>query len=159
VAPATLAISLADAALFPDEVWDRRSLLPREIDLLLDAAAQLPAAAVVRAQQVRRLVCQRLREIFDAHQLDALVVPGMVEAPPRREADGTSHSSPRASAVNYLANLTGQPAITLPVPLGGTPGAVQLIGRPFADSRLLDIAAGLEWRCEPAMPPAWLELV
>lgn len=159
VAAATLAISLADAALFPTEVWNHRAMLGRELDELLDVAARLPAAAVVRAQQVRRLLCRRVEELFETNQLDALIVPGLVEAPPRREADGTARSSARASAVNYLANLTGQPAAALPVLLDGAPGGVQVIGRPFEDFRLLDIASALERHGAPATTPAWLDLV
>ena len=45
-----------------------------------------------------------------------------------------------------LFNVTGQPALSLPMGFGedGLPCAVQLVGRPLAEDTLLQVAAQLE---------------
>jgi len=64
------------------------------------------------------------------------------------DVDGVSHPEVRAAWFPYTMpfNLTGHPAITLPVGLdrGGLPLAVQLVGRFRGDAALLDLAAAAE---------------
>jgi aspartyl-tRNA(Asn)/glutamyl-tRNA(Gln) amidotransferase subunit A len=57
-------------------------------------------------------------------------------------------------------NLVGGPALSLPAPdlVDGMPVGIQLVGRPWEDHRLLDVAALLEaegacWRPPPALRP------
>lgn len=67
------------------------------------------------------------------------------------EIDGQSMPEVRAAWFPYTMpfNLTGHPAITLPVGLAsdGLPLAVQLVGRFRKDAALLSLAATLEARC------------
>jgi amidase len=61
-----------------------------------------------------------------------------------------------------LFNVTGQPAISLPVGFGedGLPSAVQLVGRPLAEDTLLQVAAQIEMaRPWAAHRPALAETV
>ena len=45
-----------------------------------------------------------------------------------------------------IANVLGLPAVTVPMgaPTGGLPAGIQLLGRPFEDELLLDLAMLLE---------------
>jgi Asp-tRNA(Asn)/Glu-tRNA(Gln) amidotransferase A subunit family amidase len=46
--------------------------------------------------------------------------------------------------VFWLANLTGQPSVVIPTASSSPPLAVQLVGRPFRDDALLDVAEAVE---------------
>jgi Asp-tRNA(Asn)/Glu-tRNA(Gln) amidotransferase A subunit family amidase len=62
---------------------------------------------------------------------------------PRR--DGTDELAVWSYARTcWLANLTGQPALTLPLPGTRLPVGLQLIGRPFDEAHLLEIAEHIE---------------
>jgi Asp-tRNA(Asn)/Glu-tRNA(Gln) amidotransferase A subunit family amidase/ketopantoate reductase len=50
-------------------------------------------------------------------------------------------------------NLTGQPAIAIPVPAAGLPASLQLAGRLGGDVALLRVAAAAEALLSPAAPP------
>ena len=56
-----------------------------------------------------------------------------------------------------LANLTGHPAISLPVPSDGLPVGLQLIGRADEDEHLLAVAAWLEHSLLTVKPPRTTE--
>ena len=91
---------------------------------------------------------------------DAILTPALAQAPLRHGALDTSAPDPaltfRRSGLftpfTAICNVTGQPAISLPLYArdDGLPLAVQLIGRPNAEGALLALAAQLEaaqpWR-------------
>jgi amidase len=54
--------------------------------------------------------------------------------------------SGRFTPYTALFNVTGQPALSLPVGFGedGLPTAVQLVGRPLSEDTLLQVAAQVE---------------
>jgi Asp-tRNA(Asn)/Glu-tRNA(Gln) amidotransferase A subunit family amidase len=110
----------------------------------------LPAAAIAQAQRVRTLMRRRLATLFE--QVDAIAWPTIPAAAPPLEAplvelpSGT-HTADQANVRGgALANLTGIPAISVPVGLGegGLPLALQLQGAWGADALLLDAAEALE---------------
>ena len=85
-----------------------------------------------RLAEQRRLR-QRLIELMDANGVDALAYPVKgLPAPPI----GTSDGGPRDNAIS---STTGLPAIVLPAGLtpDGLPVAIELLGRPFSEARLL----------------------
>ena len=64
---------------------------------------------------------------------------------------GLIHYSP----FTPLANLTGQPAVSLPLAMvDGLPTGIQLIGRMGADAELLSLSADLEALAAMARPQA-----
>jgi aspartyl-tRNA(Asn)/glutamyl-tRNA(Gln) amidotransferase subunit A len=110
----------------------------------------LPAAAIAQAQRVRTLMRRRLATLFD--DVDVIAWPTIPAAAPPLEAplvelpSGT-HTADQANVRGAaLANLTGIPAISVPVGLGegGLPLALQLQGAWGADALLLDAAEALE---------------
>jgi amidase len=87
-------------------------------------------------------------------QYDAVLTPSLAERPVRiGEIDSCSdapwddfHSSGRFTPYTALFNVTGQPAISLPLFHGedGLPLGVMLAGRPAGEGPLLSLAAQLE---------------
>ena len=86
-------------------------------------------------------------------ECDALVLPTLaIVAPPIGANDividpAIPSSTPVRSAMlrqTQPFNLTGHPAISLPVPSPGLPVGLQLVGRREGTTRLLEVAAGCE---------------
>lgn len=110
----------------------------------------LPAAAVARAHRVRTLMRRSLTAVFD--QVDAVAWPAVpAPAPPLDNPTVELPSGPHSadwsnSRAGGIANLTGAPAISVPVGLGseGLPLALQLMAAWGRDELLLDAAEALE---------------
>jgi amidase len=110
-------------------------------------------AAYVRAQAVARRAAEALWP-YDALLTPTLASPPVPVGALRDDADPAAdfaaqkHFTPYTSA----ANVTGQPAVTLPLHHtdAGLPVGVMLTGRPGEDGRLLSLAAQVEraapWR-------------
>lgn len=109
--------------------------------------------AVARCQAVGRQI------VAWAAGYDAVVTPALAEAPLRfAELDpdgpdpmGTFARSGRFTPYTAVQNVTGSPAISLPLftrpdddPLAGVPVGVQVIGQPAGEGALLALAAQLE---------------
>jgi aspartyl-tRNA(Asn)/glutamyl-tRNA(Gln) amidotransferase subunit A len=110
----------------------------------------LPAAAAAQAQLVRTLMRRRLAALFAA--VDVIAWPTVpapappLEAPMVELPSGTATADEANVRGAALANLTGIPAISVPVGLSdeGLPIALQLQGPWGADELLLDAAEALE---------------
>jgi Asp-tRNA(Asn)/Glu-tRNA(Gln) amidotransferase A subunit family amidase len=110
----------------------------------------LPAAATARAQLVRTLMRRRLAALFA--EVDVIAWPTIpapappLEAPVVELPSGTLGADQANVRGGALANLTGIPAISVPVGLSdkGLPLALQLQGAWGADELLLDAAEALE---------------
>jgi aspartyl-tRNA(Asn)/glutamyl-tRNA(Gln) amidotransferase subunit A len=154
----------ADAYLhivLPEASWYHAPLLDRYADkyapgvrLRLEMGRYVLAEDYVRAMHMRT----RLRRAVDRalEGLDALLLPSMaIAAPPIGAAtvdvDGTREPV-RAMMLRLtqLFNITGHPAIALPMGLGrdGLPRGVQLVGHRAGTQRLLAVAAAIEPRIQ-----------
>jgi aspartyl-tRNA(Asn)/glutamyl-tRNA(Gln) amidotransferase subunit A len=108
------------------------------------------AVAYLAAQSFRR----DLRLSVDAllEDADALVLPTMpIVAPPLGAETvalepGGAEVAVRATMLKHTQpfNMTGHPAISLPIPTRGLPVGLQLVGRIGETPRLLDVAAACE---------------
>jgi aspartyl-tRNA(Asn)/glutamyl-tRNA(Gln) amidotransferase subunit A len=106
--------------------------------------------SAIRYLQALR-VCRTLRAGVDAllTNVDALLLPTMpIVAPPLGATDvalddGTGGTSVRAAMLRntQLFNLTGHPAISIPIPCGGLPIGLQLVGHRGETMRLAAVAA------------------
>ena len=114
----------------------------REIDAVQAAVAALELQAFAR------------EIVTAAAPYDAILTPALAQAPLRHgelDAGGpdpaaTFARSGRFTPFTAICNVTGQPAISLPLyaRVDGLPLAVQLIGRPAGEGPLLALAAQLE---------------
>lgn len=113
----------------------------------------VPATHYLTAQRARGLLRSRMANLFNAHGLHALLSPTMpVTAVPIPDLFAERHDypgeSPALSAVHHSfpANLTGQPALSVPCGLSrsGLPIGFQLLGRPFDEATLFRLARAYE---------------
>jgi Asp-tRNA(Asn)/Glu-tRNA(Gln) amidotransferase A subunit family amidase len=144
--PAVIAISLADGHRFATALRERPDALLAETRRELRLALALPAALVARAHEARRVVARLVRALFRDERLDALVLPAR-SAPVRSRAEReASPGLDLGAETHYLASVTGQPAVAVPIARAGdeVPHAIQLVGRPFADDELLGLAEVVE---------------
>jgi Asp-tRNA(Asn)/Glu-tRNA(Gln) amidotransferase A subunit family amidase len=110
----------------------------------------LPAAVSVQSYRIRTLMRRRMAELFE--QVDVLAWPTVPAVAPPLEAplvelpSGTLTADQANVRGAGLANLTGIPAVSVPVGLGagGLPIALQLQAAWGGDELLLDAAEALE---------------
>src|SRR5262249_53719813 len=105
-------------------------------------------SAQARLESVARSIVQKLSDY------DVVITPALAERPvPIGEIDGLGsdpmvkyRKSGQFTPFTAIVNVTGQPAIALPLYHGedGLPTAVQLIGPPAREEVLLSLAAQLE---------------
>jgi aspartyl-tRNA(Asn)/glutamyl-tRNA(Gln) amidotransferase subunit A len=133
---------------------------------LLKYRLMLPAAATVKAHQVRAMARRRLAEVFE--EVDVLAWPTVPAVAPPLEAplvelpSGTHTADAANVRGGALANLTGIPAISVPVGSSeGLPIGLQLQAAWGRDELLPDAAEALEGangrRWVEAAPPAPIE--
>lgn len=116
----------------------------------LGRGAAIAAADYVHAQRLRERITREVRDIFS--RVDVVLLPTMacgafaIGATEVAVGGGTLSAAGTFSFFNALANLTGQPAVTIPCAedAHGLTLGLQLIGRPGDDEDLLDIAAVCE---------------
>jgi aspartyl-tRNA(Asn)/glutamyl-tRNA(Gln) amidotransferase subunit A len=100
----------------------------------------------MKAQRLRSLIRQEMAAVL--RRVDALVTPTVPIAAPRTGQATVEIGAERVETMWALsrltrpANLTGFPAISVPCGFtqGGLPIGLQLIGRPFAEATILQIA-------------------
>jgi len=133
---------------------------------LLKYRLMLPAVAAVKAHQLRTMARQRLAEVFE--EVDVIAWPTVPAVAPPLEAplvelpSGTLTADAANVRGGALANLTGIPAISVPVGSSeGLPVGLQLQAAWGRDELLLDAAEALEGangrRWVEAAPPAAAE--
>jgi aspartyl-tRNA(Asn)/glutamyl-tRNA(Gln) amidotransferase subunit A len=108
------------------------------------------AVAYLAAQSFRHVLRAAVDDLLDS--ADALVMPTMPIVAPTLGAD-TIRLGPDGADVNVRGamlkhtqpfNMTGHPAITLPLSTSGLPVGLQLVGRLGDTPRLIDVAAACE---------------
>ncbi len=117
----------------------------------LEPGFEVQATAYLRAVTWRAEALRRFcSEVFAT--ADVLVLPALAEPIPRLDAAGAQDSAAYVRLVNGMGhficpfNYLGLPALTLPIGLtqNGLPMAIQLVGPPFGEARLLRLAHQLE---------------
>jgi aspartyl-tRNA(Asn)/glutamyl-tRNA(Gln) amidotransferase subunit A len=123
----------------------------------LQLGALIPATHYLTAQRARAIFRSAMADMFKAHALDALLAPTMPlpTVPltalfvPRKDIRENASETPMGAYVHhtFAANLTGQPAISIPCGLtpDGLPVGFQLTGRPFAEAEILRLGHAFEF--------------
>jgi Asp-tRNA(Asn)/Glu-tRNA(Gln) amidotransferase A subunit family amidase len=103
---------------------------------LLDLGRVTPAYAYARAQEVRAAATRMLTAMLD--DVDAMLLPVVSEPPPDIATTGDAR-------FQIPWTLCGFPCVAVPSGMvKGLPVAVQLVGAPTRESRLLTAAAWCE---------------
>jgi Asp-tRNA(Asn)/Glu-tRNA(Gln) amidotransferase A subunit family amidase len=123
---------------------------------MIDALSlEPPAKSADYAARVRNkeMVKQVVVDLIDKYQLDAVVYPYSTLPPPKWDAS-------EGSGGNSLASNSGLPSIVMPTGYtgAGLPIAMEVVGKPFDDVKLLQVAYGYEQsskrRAAPSTTPA-----
>ena len=162
--PPFVALTRAGLADYVDVDWSRTE---PHIMAQHASAQEVSSLAYVDAGRVLQLASRDLLARWD-HEFDVLVTPTMAILPPRAgEVMAKSHATPDEPVLEVIqfvafaafANITGQPAISLPLHWSaeGLPVGVQLVGPPAGEDLLLRLSAQLEQALPWAerRPPVW----
>ena len=114
---------------------------------------------------MRSRAMARFMQIFDS--VDLVVSPATAMVAPSIPAQSLSHGVADMNVVAELmrfvvpANMTGLPAISLPVGYSGAglPIGMQLMGRPWEESLLLTVARAIERLAGRQLPGGYCALL
>jgi aspartyl-tRNA(Asn)/glutamyl-tRNA(Gln) amidotransferase subunit A len=149
-----LTIMLSEASTYHRQFLRRRGAdYDPATRAMLELGELVPATHYLTAQRARSLFRNAIRRLFQEYHLDAMLGPTIplptapLEALFTMRQDGIGET-PMGSYIHHTfsANLTGQPAISVPCGLSraGLPIGFQLMGRPFAEATLLRLARAYE---------------
>ncbi len=135
---------IQSAEMFAIHAQDLRS---RPLDYAEQTAAQLLLGSTVTSEdylnalRVRRMLADHVDAVLD--RCDVLMTAVTLDTAPRVAPLARQR---RAPAQTYAFNVTGHPAISVPVGLSrqGLPLAVQVVGRYFDEARILQVARTIE---------------
>lgn len=116
--------------------------LGADVRARLIGARAISAAEVAAAETVRRAFRAEIDAALGG--LDALALPTLPDLPLALAAAEDAHAALRSSACVRPFNLSGHPAITLPITVQGLPAGLQLVGRPRHDEALCALARRVE---------------
>jgi aspartyl-tRNA(Asn)/glutamyl-tRNA(Gln) amidotransferase subunit A len=117
---------------------------------MLEMAMTLPLTAYIRAQRARTVILGEALHALD--HCDVLAAPTCGAPPPKiADARGSGAATGLAQVIRYSGpfNLTGQPAIALPIGItaANAPLSMQIVGRPFDEMMILRVADAYERAC------------
>ncbi|WP_175942578.1 amidase [Caballeronia sp. BCC1704] len=118
--------------------------LGADIEARLRAAANTNAADLENAERIRRAITDEVDRTLD--DADVLILPTLPSLPITIEAARAGTSVIAMSSLIRPFNLSGHPAITLPVPINGThmKAGLQIVGRKGEDETVCAVAARIE---------------
>jgi aspartyl-tRNA(Asn)/glutamyl-tRNA(Gln) amidotransferase subunit A len=123
----------------------------------LNSGRAIPAVAYLRAQDERAAMRASVDALLSS--VDALILPTLpIVAPVSGQPQvmiGDTDVPVRVAMLKHtqLFNLTGHPAISLPLSTGGLPAGFQIVGPTSSTPRLLNIAAACEALICPSLTP------
>ncbi len=112
--------------------------LGADVRARLHAAGNISPAEVAAAESIRSVFRMELDTVLA--ELDALALPTLPDAPLTLAAAGDAAAALRLSECVRQFNLSGHPAITLPLDVEGLPAGLQLVGRSGEDEALCALA-------------------
>ena len=113
-----------------------------DLGRLIELGTGTLAVDYLAAQAIRSSLARRLDAAL--RQCDALLTPTVPSPPPTHEQAWEDDDYFGDMRWTVPANLTGHPAVTLPLPGAAEPAGLQLIGHRGADDALLAVAEQVE---------------
>ena len=137
----------AGLAIINSENWAAIGALTAHPGMGADIRARLLAGsktatpeAVAAAEAIRRQVTAEVDAALEG--LDALVLPTMPDVPPKLSEASEARAAVGITRTVRAFNLTGHPALTLPLlTADGLPAGLQIVGRKGDEARLIAIAS------------------
>jgi amidase len=149
--PAFEAAFAAGLAIIGAENWAAYGSLVESEALGIDVRTRLLAAREISAAQVA--AGEQVRRVFRAQvdnaltQVDALALPTLPDFPLSLAAAADARAALRTTSFVRQFNLSGHPALSLPVTAaGGLPAGLQLVGRLREDEALCALARNVPRR-------------
>jgi len=143
-------ILLAEASAVMEKYTGNRDQFGADVLALLDQGRLLPATDYVNAQRLRRVMQREFARLWS--QVDCLLTPTTPMAAPRigekTVSLGEFTDDVRLATTRFVRgiNVLGLPAISMPCGADrrGLPLGLQIVGRPFDEALILQVAAALE---------------
>lgn len=157
-------VALEWATAFARHATHRRDM-GYDVRLVKALADGLRGTDYVHAQRLRRKICANFAAALEEVDVIATPAAGMTAPPVPADALATGLSDfsllDRLTRFATAANLTGQPAISIPAGYdpGGLPVGMQLIGGPWREDVLLRAAMVMERRVERRSPRVYYRLI
>jgi amidase len=118
--------------------------LGADLDARLRAAAKTTAVQIDAAEQIRRQFTAAVDHALD--NVDVLILPTLPALPITLDEARSGVSVIAMSSLIRPFNLSGHPALSLPLPIAGSPlkAGLQIVGRKGQDEQVCAIAARFE---------------
>jgi len=144
---------------------EHKSRFGADTRLLLELASTVPAVDYVRAQRLRTRIHRAFSSVFD--QVDLLASPTTARTAPPISKDAARHGESDEAVLEALteftfaANLTGQPAISVPAGYDdqGLPIGLQFMAAAWREDLLFRAAAAVESLVEKKKPVRYADLL
>ena len=147
----------AGLAIISAEMWAAFGHLATDPRLGADVRTRLLASRAVTSGELA--AAEAVRTAFRAEvdevlgQVDALVLPTLPDVPLTLAAAADPRAALRTSTLVRPFNLSGHPALSLPIEVAGLPAGVQLVGRSRGEEALCALAHLLSGPPRPARAP------
>ncbi len=144
---------------------DNRHKFGSDTRLLLELASTVPAVDYLRAQRLRTRIHRAFSAVFDRVDLLASPTTARTAAPISKNAPRYGESDEAVLDANteftFAANLTGQPAISVPAgyDANGLPIGLQFMAAAWQEHKLLTAAAAVERHLTRKRPQQYLDLL
>jgi aspartyl-tRNA(Asn)/glutamyl-tRNA(Gln) amidotransferase subunit A len=149
---AILAIELASVSCAQDSYINNeatRSLYTREVRILMEEGRFILATDYLKAERLRALLEKEMQTAFES--VDVMVTPTLPlvawkkSDPVVRIQGQEEHALHACWRYTFPFNLVGLPAITVPCGFAnGLPVGLQIVGKPFAEATVLQVAQAYE---------------
>jgi amidase len=142
--PSFAAAYAAGLTIISSENWAAFGRYVEREGLGSDVRARLLRSREVTADEVA--AAEKVREVFRTEvdaalaRVDALALPTLPDVPLTLAAAADTSAALRSSLLVRPWNLSGHPAITLPITVQGLPAGLQLVGRPRGEEALCALA-------------------
>jgi amidase len=142
--PSLAAAFAAGVAIIGAETWAAFGhligceKLGTDVRTRLLASRAISSAEVAAAESVRRIFRAELDEVLS--QVDALALPTLPDLPLSLAAAADVRAALHSSLFVRPFNLSGHPALSLPLTVQGSPAGLQLVGRAGEDEALCALA-------------------